>query len=418
MAISFHSITATVYLLALMAFPTNVTFAQDVNIPSTLAVGSTVINPSTATKSLDELMTRTVGSVSGSAISRYGADFDSYWQASRSSREGKALEAIATDIVNHRNAATGISHRWATSASLGSPTHAADILELDASGKIVRQIQAGKGYSNVMNKLSDPKYAGMDILTDQNTFDALRKELHREANRAKAIGRPLKPKFVILQGSIDSGRLLNRLPCGAPLPTQDHITKIARKHAQKLFGVQASKVSTKVARSSKVVAVHANDITDGALQFTKASSRLVRAVPLAATGYEAYQAGCEVTSTEQQFANGQINAQQREVRHAQTAGRVGGGIFGAYIGAKAVGTAGGAVGSLGGPFGTAIGAGVGGVVGGIGGALGGEKLLTEGAEIAMDAVHSTGTTISESASSAWSWTAESSASAWNWATGN
>ena len=144
---------------------------------------------------------------------------------------------------------------------------------------VQEHLSTDKEYSNVMNKLSNPKYAGMDILTDQNTADALRKELQREATRAKAIGRKLQPKFAALQDAIDSGRLLKRLPCGAPLPTQDHITKVARNHAQKLFGVQTSKISTTVARSSKVIAGHADDIADGAMRISdRMSCHRVRSV--------------------------------------------------------------------------------------------------------------------------------------------
>lgn len=408
----------TVLAASSVGLAQDTTLANTTNLASRLDVGSSMAFPFATTTPLNELMTQTVGSVSDSAVGRYGADFDAYYQASRTSREGKALEAITADLVNHRNAATGVGNRWITSASIGHPSHAADIVELDSSGKVIRQIQAGKGFTNVLSKLSDSKYDGMDILTDQDTYDSLRAELQHEVTRARALRKLLNPKFVSLRNAINQGRLLDRLPCGAPLPTQGHIASVARSHAQALYD---SKLATRTARLAKIsvnAVDHVDDATKALPTIAKHSRRLVRAVPVVAAGFEAVQGYAEISTTETQFASGQISNQQREVQHARTAGRIGGGIAGAAVGAKTLATFGGMVGSVGGPVGTGVGIGVGGLVGGIGGAIGGEKILSAGAEAATNALHSAGYGISASASVAWGWTRNGVNSAWNWVTGD
>jgi hypothetical protein len=403
----------------LLSFSTSIVPAQEVAIRSAssmLAVGDRVLTTVTDTADEVDLMTRTVGRVSDRAVARYGTDFESYYRASRTSREGKSLEVISSDLVNRRHAATGAASRWVTTASLGQPTHAADIVELDRSSKVIRQIQAGKGFSNVLSKISDPKYVGMDILTDQDTYDSLRSELHKAVTRAKVLDKALPSHFASLQDAINQGRLLNRLPCGAPLPTQAHIASVAKSHAQSLYDAKLSLNSRRAAKIGSEAIAQSDELTHALPAFAKHSKRLVRAVPFVATGYEIVHGYSEISTTETKFETGNISQQQREIQHARTGGRIAGGIAGAGIGAKAGAGVGGAVGSFGGPLGAAIGVGVGGVAGGIGGALGGEKIVADVAESATNAIHDAGHSIADSVESAWTWTKSNSLSAWNWAT--
>lgn len=383
-----------------------------------LAVGDSISTMINHTADEVDLMTRTVGRVSDKAVARYGTDFEGYYRASRTSREGKALEAITTDLVNRRNAATGVASRWMTTASLGHPTHAADIIELDRSGKVMRQIQAGKGFSNVLSKLSDAKYAGMDILTDQDTYDSLHDELQKAATRAKALHKPLPNQFASLKEAIDKGRLLNRLPCGAPLPTKSHIASVAKAHARSLYDAKLSLNSRSVSKIGSEAIAKSDEMSHALPTIAKHSRRLVRAVPVVATGYEIAQGYTEISTTEIKFEAGDISQQEREVQHARSGGRIGGGIVGAGLGAKAGAGVGGAIGSFGGPLGIAIGSGVGGVAGGIGGALGGEKVVADIAQSATHALHNAGYGVAESASNAWNWTKKRGTSTWAWATGN
>ena len=116
---------------------------------------------------------------------------------------------------------------------------------------------------------------------------------------------------------------------------------------------------------------------------------------------------------ENRFAAGEITSQQREIIHARNVAGMAGGLGGAWAGAEVGTIAGGAAGSLVAPgLGRVIGALIGGVAG------------AEAGEWASGKVHSTGTTISETAKSAWATgsdyadSAKSSViNAWNWAWG-
>ena len=101
-------------------------------------------------------------------------------------------------------------------------------------------------------------------------------------------------------------------------------------------------------------------------------------------------------TVERRYANGEITVQQREVEHAKNAAGFAGGWAGAWACAE-LGAMGGT--AVGGP----IGAGVGTVAGGVAGYFGGEAAASAAAGWTVDAVHSTGTTIGQAASDAWSW---------------
>ena len=133
----------------------------------------------------------------------------------------------------------------------------------------------------------------------------------------------------------------------------------------------------------------------------------------------------DVIEAENRFAAGEITSQQREIIHARNVTGMAGGLGGAWAGAEAGTIAGGAAGSVVAPgLGTVIGGVIGGVVGGVTGYIGGDAAGAEAGEWASGKVHSTGTTISETAKSAWATgsdyadSAKSSViNAWNWAWG-
>jgi len=376
------------------AVPT-VAHAQAATANGVLEVGSRIPTSVIPSSSLDDLLTETAGRVRGEMVTKYG-DFDSYWKTVRASREGKAFEAIVSDTVNHRNAATGVGRRLRTTASLGFPSDPCDLVELDKSGRVIRRIQAKLGYPGALDALSDVKYTGMDILVDQDTLDALKQKLVREQTRATLRGTQLPPKFRAVEEALGSGRLLNRLPCGAPLPTRSHISRTTERHARRLWNGAAkvlARVGQEVAsRSPKSAARVAEKVAKTA----KVAKVGLKVVPGAAIAYEAYVRGSEVQATEQRFARGEISQQEREVDHSRSAGKAVGGAFGAVVGAKAGAAAGAAIGSFAGPAGTAVGGVVGGLGGAVGGALGGEVVIGRATAAATRSIHSAGTTISSS----------------------
>ena len=363
--------------------------------------------------SLDEMMSKTVGRVSEKAVKGYQGNFAAYWKSSETSRVGKALEAVVCDTVNGRNRAVGSMTRWATTASLGYPAHPADIVELDAKGKVIRKIQAGTGHTNVLSKLVDSKYKGMDILTDSDTLSSLRKHLVKQSSLGKQSGRSLKPQLKALQDALSSGRLIMRLPQGTPLPTKQFITKQAQAHAGRCFKqtmqsvhkVIPNKLTDKALRPGKDIARigRTPKIVICGLPFVKPA---LRGAPLVAGGVELIGLVTKATDVENIFRDGKISQKQREREHVKNvAGAVGGlsgGLGGAYAGAKV----GGSVGTAGGPWGAGAGAIVGGVAGGVAGYHGGEAAATAAADWSMKKVHQTGNTIAGTVRSATNWTAK------------
>ena len=122
----------------------------------------------------------------------------------------------------------------------------------------------------------------------------------------------------------------------------------------------------------------------------------------------------DVIKTEREFADGEVNEQQREVAHTRNAAGMAGGWAGAWAGTELGVMGGGAVGTAIAPGpGTAIGGVVGGIAGGIAGYVGGEAAAAEAAEWAVNRIHAAGTTIADTASSA----ASGVTRTWNWAWG-
>lgn len=373
-----------------------------------LSIGQ-VIDRGRIPMSLDEMMSKTVGRVSEKAVKGYQGNFPTYWKAAQTSRVGKALEAVVCDTVNGRNRAVGSKTRWTPTASLGYPAHPADIVELDARGKVIRKIQAGTGHKNVLSKLVDPKYKGMDILTDSDTLSSLRKHHTKASALAKQSGRSLNPQLKALHDALNSGRLIEKLPQGTPLPTKQFITKQAQAHAGRCFKqtmqsvhkVIPNKLPGKALRSGKDLARIGVKTT--AKTVAKAA---LRGAPVIVAGVEVHSQVTKASAVEKTFRSGKISQKQRERAHVKNvAGAVGGlsgGLGGAYAGAKV----GGSVGTVGGPWGAGAGAIVGGVAGGVAGYHGGEAAATAAADWSMKKAHQTGNTIAGAASSATNWTAK------------
>ena len=127
--------------------------------------------------------------------------------------------------------------------------------------------------------------------------------------------------------------------------------------------------------------------------------------------------------TEYKFAAGEISVQQREISHTKNAARMAGGWGGANGGAWIAGSAVAPFAAMTGPAAPFVeGAAV--AAGGIAGYIGGEAAAGKAAEMAINVVHSTGTTIGGAAGSAWSATSsaaqhtgKAARNAWWWATG-
>ena len=128
-----------------------------------------------------------------------------------------------------------------------------------------------------------------------------------------------------------------------------------------------------------------------------------KALPVIAVAYEGYQRVNESKNIEEQYSNGSITEEQREVGHVKNVAGGVGGLTGALVGVGPGAEVGAAIGTIGGPVGIAVGGFVGGVAGGVTGAIVGDKVVGEVAGYATSAIHSTGTTIKSGASSTVKW---------------
>lgn len=133
----------------------------------------------------------------------------------------------------------------------------------------------------------------------------------------------------------------------------------------------------------------------------------------------------DAMDVEQQFAAGDISAEDREVAHARSAAGMMGGWIGAWVLAKfgAIGGAEAGIAVAPGP-GTLVGTALGGVVGGIVGYFGGEAAAAAAAEWTVKQVHRAGTTIAGCTQFLWKgattstrYVAEKIKGAWNWVWG-
>ena len=134
----------------------------------------------------------------------------------------------------------------------------------------------------------------------------------------------------------------------------------------------------------------------------------------------------DIIETEARYGRGEITAQEREIAHAEDVAGCVGGWVGMSIGAKL----GAEIGALAGSFvapgpGTAVGLSIGTVVGGVAGFFAGEDAARLVARRTVQAVHSSGTTVTEWGYRRWEnvkdagrWTYRKAADVWHWITGD
>ena len=178
--------------------------------------------------SLDELIQRTTGQPSAGKVAKYAGDLDAYWQASESAFSGKAFEAMIAHQENLRLAAAGRSERMCVSAvesELG-PAHPADLVLIDDTGRVIQRYQCKLGGKAAIDALNDAKYAGMTILTPDDQFEWIGRELLEKQASAMRRGIDLDPYWARVEAAINEGRL-NDLPSGAALPLRTEATERA-----------------------------------------------------------------------------------------------------------------------------------------------------------------------------------------------
>jgi len=306
-------------------------------------------------------------------------------------------------------------------AAVGQPHDPAHLLLVDADGSVLKRVQAKSGVGALIDAIDDERYAGMDLVTPRESYDALRLRLAAEVEHATRRGMSVTGRWARVQDAVESGRVWRSLPCGAPLPERWAVSELAHAHYRLAWsrktGQAVSKATTAIVEAAAptsfveaaragggaaVPVIHpaAPRPTSGLrfvaddLAFTVASgATVVRPMPLPAgsapritsaaddvigpaLGSVTTAAGpvaiaadglfrlAEAGAVEDQYARGELSAAERDKAHARNAlgfvGSTGGAAVGAYGGA--------AMGTMICP---GIGTVIGGIIGAIGGSLGG-----------------------------------------------
>lgn len=206
-----------------------------------------------------------------------------------------------------------------------------------------------------------------------------------------------QPFAAVLESTMKAGEAESKLaisileemkPVSNPKPLPTTITRVPDKT------VKPAPSST-----SSNDKVSSDKISTGG-QVLKTASK---ALPVIAVAYEGYQRVNESKNIEEQYSNGSITEQQREVHHAKNVAGGVGGFTGALVGVGPGAEAGALIGTVFGPVGTSAGGFLGGLFGGVTGAIVGDKVVDEAAGAATNAIHSTGTTIKNGACSTVKW---------------
>ena len=249
------------------------------------AVGKTLAKSNTLeNKTLDELITRVAGSPSVKAFQKYGGDFNAYWEVSKTQRAGKVFEAISAFTENRRLARLGDPTRLLVTAAEGNPAHAADMLRVDASLRIMGHDQYKLGWQAARNAITDTRYVGKAIVIPPDEMEILARELTKaEANAARR-GLPLASKWQGVKEAVGEGRIAARLPSGEMAPTRNEVLRIARRQLQAEWIRLA-----RTAEPTGIPEVLTSRPVLGTLRVVgKVAGTIVVVVDVAGTGYQTY----------------------------------------------------------------------------------------------------------------------------------
>lgn len=194
-----------------------------------IAVGSVVQNPATlAAKNIDELIAVVADGIHPSQIAKHGGDFEAYFRLSEDGRAGKVFEAV---VANRSNGKLPNGKALLVAAAEGDKLGAADMMLATKAeaGYVVHELyQLKLGSGAAIIALTDPKYAGMKVITTQEAYNQIAEEVRRESIKKASLGREISPKTAMLKEALESGRIPKELPGGVPLPTREEVKAISK----------------------------------------------------------------------------------------------------------------------------------------------------------------------------------------------
>jgi hypothetical protein len=355
---------------------------------------------------LNELISRTAGEVTDNAIRNYANDFDAYWANSVSGRTGEVFEAYVAHTANTRFRATSDPTRLIPTAALRFDKDKTDLLLFDAKGGVTR-IQSKLGVQGLVDAIESADYAGMKLLTSQETFDTLKQSVDAKTASAMQRGVPLDSKWKSVDDAFTSGRILSKLPCGSPLPERSFVTDLGRRHYSAAWAAKTGAVTDDLVRATQTITPPPVRVSGrGPIVSSPAPARVPARLPAApaapprvpniataaddvaapilgslstvagplAVGVDlAIRAG-DIAEAQRSFEDGRISVRERDTVVAKNAAGFGGSTVGAVGGAYG----GAAIGTFFCPgIGTAIGGFLGSIFGSVGGGAFGEAVVAD-----------------------------------------
>lgn len=180
------------------------------------------------------LYEQTVGRVTTGAVLKHGTK-DAYMQARGvKSTAGKMFEAMT---VNRFRAYSFRGERLVTTASLGLPGDAADLIKLSRGGVVLDRFQLKAGFDASIKAVGDPKYRDIKIATHPEQLAKIRTRLHK----LKLQGQTLPESWKRIDAAVRTGRLTDTI-AGMPLSTRDATMRNARRYVGRMFDATRDKL--------------------------------------------------------------------------------------------------------------------------------------------------------------------------------
>lgn len=218
---------------------------------------------------------------------KYGGDLDEYWGQSKESFSGKFHEAKVSLEENGRFARGGDSRRLLSTAYEGNPHHKADLLLWDSkTGRILERYQLKLGSGQAVDALRDADYKDMKIITSQDSLKEIETNLHKAEEKAADSGIGLSSKMQMVKDALNDGRLMKRLPSGAPLASRAAVERQASRWV-KLSWQRLGRARVMADQAAASAATAIGKIP-GAKTTLKAAGRVLIVVDYGANTYAIY----------------------------------------------------------------------------------------------------------------------------------
>ncbi len=204
-------------------------------VPFTIAEVPAGVTDVWAGMSRKEVLHRLNDSVNpGTAIQKYGSDFDAYWAASGAGKTGKFAEAETA--VGYRRFAQQKGLPFdVMPTGLWDPAHPYDLVVRDLRSGAESSYQMKLGFNASISAVSDAKYAGGTILTTPDTLAGIREQLAYESAKATRRGLPFAGKWAAVEEALAIGRLTDELPGGYRIATRVYISRAAERYFSRVF---------------------------------------------------------------------------------------------------------------------------------------------------------------------------------------